>query len=493
MGALKGSAISGGLLTDEFLESAPNVLSPHRGSGSTKGAQQFFTPSAVADFIAAVLLGQPLATGNQPLAFDPTGAGSGNLLAPYAHRYGIEIDRDYAGASYNKIIGDCQVALDLATAIGLHCDLVVANPPFGLTWTWRGKSGRSARIAWQMIEEILSYCGHGAMIVPRTDYMAIRRSTDKIFACVEVPDLFGDRVEADCVIFFFSARAQGESFTSSGDVENLPSLVPQIQEFFSPDGSFEDPDFIKTFSALQQEFRDRQNDQGERRSSISVRGKKLYVYLSPFEQLRLAKAGQLHVLESVKGLHRQSIYQFWRDPREWKRLVKLAEEGDLHIAPEVHAAYEKVRSDDQVLLAPMMSGMTEAMRVAALRDCDQIVCIKNDRKRGFETGKTYDLASQTISIQEYGQRQVLVNKRDSRTGKILPEIKTIDTMTEAKAIRLTIGLEEFVIGREEDKATIRYLVEHFDLPEVKTIDQLHPTEFERWKQRLWTVIERLSA
>jgi SNF2 family DNA or RNA helicase len=39
---------------------------------------------------------------------------------------------------------------------------------------------------------------------------------------------------------------------------------------------------------------------------------------------------------------------------------------------------------------------------------------------------------------------------------------------------------------------MEYLAEHFEIPDIPTISEPHPAEFERWKRRLWEVVERFD-
>ena len=123
---------------------------------------------------------------------------------------------------------------------------------------------------------------------------------------------------------------------------------------------------------------------------------------------------------------------------------------------------------------------------------DQITCKKDDPERDFAAGKTYPITSQTTTITEYGARQVLCNKRDTQTGKAVPEIKTQDILIERKAILFAIGGQEFVVSNERDADLIRYLVDHFDLPEIRTVAELDPGGFRRWCERIRQVVGRYN-
>ena len=495
----KGSRVEGGLLTDEFLDSAANVLQGHRGRTTTKGAQQFFTPPEVASFIAAVLVDEP---GKEPdPTFDPVGAGAGNLLSPFAHRYGIEIDRDYASEPYHKIIGDCQVVADLGMAIGLKCRRIVANPPFGLRWKWRGEEGRSAKIAWQIIEDLLAYNGCGALIVPERDALAISSAAScRIVAAVEVPAMFGRDVDADCGILFFAERAyllnRTGTATYSASVDRLPDLVPELRakmKDFVWQSSDTDENFRDKFDLLRREFQERQKNEGKRHSCIQVHGKKLKVYLSPFERVRLVTQGNRSVQDRITALNGQSIYQFVDCPKDWQDILEMAKEGDLEIGPEVLEAYERVRQEAELIRAPMLPQNNDVLRVAALRDVSRISCKLDDEEQGFKAGEVYQIISKTTTVTEYSTRQVIRNRRDSRTGQLVPQIEMQDIMTERQAILFRINGQDFVISNEKDADLIRYLVEHFDLPEVKTIAELQPEEFEYWCNRLRKVVRTYDA
>jgi len=127
----KRGELFGGALTDEALDSSRSVLATTR-FGDVRGLQQFYTPPEVAAFIKQAI--DPL--GRLPV-LDPT-AGNGALLAPWPRdqRFGVEIDGDQVRAGdYHAITGDVQRAFPMLRKLGVQVPQIVANPPFGLTWT----------------------------------------------------------------------------------------------------------------------------------------------------------------------------------------------------------------------------------------------------------------------------------------------------------------------------------------------------------------------
>jgi hypothetical protein len=493
----KRSRVEGGLVTDEFLESAGNVLTGYRGRAPTVGAEQYFTPKPVADFIARCLVEDPAAYEGPVL--DPTGAGNGALLAPFQNRYGVEIDRDQATAPYTKILGDCQEVAGLATAIGMKCPLIVANPPFGLRWEYGGESGRSARIAWKIINSLIDAYGLGAMIVPRSDYEAIKaQEGEGIIACVEVPALFGPSVEVDCVIFFFaghSLRNEPKNYAVA-NVERLPNIISTVKEeiesstYFRPYAAPETADFIKKFSLIRAEMNERRKwKDAVRHSDITIRGEKISVYISPYERVRFAVDGRKAELDRILALNGQSVYQFARDHKEWTAIMALAQEIGLYITPSTYVAYEKAKAFGDALYAPMLAREGALLGLAELRNSEEVVCRKTDKGR-FEAGEIYKVYSETTRITKPGTRMRKRHRTDARTGVPMEEWAEEEFTEESTGIRFTIGNEQFVVSGEEERETMRYLDEHFALPEVKTVEQYWPEEYERALAKVKKVVDK---
>jgi len=430
---MKGSKINEGLVTDEFLASAANVW--------RKGAQQFFTPAPLAQFIARCLAGENHAEYKGPV-YDPTGSGDGALLRFFPHGYGNEIDRDYERAPHTKIMGDCQKIVPLAKAIDMQCSMIVANPPFGLTWEYEERRGRSAQVAWWMIQDLLSNDGIGAMIVPMDDYLQIREACEqRIVASVRVPQMFGPNVRADCVVFFFTGSDIGyghRAETIEAAWDDLSSLCQTISDKFTrwycwsyrpARAEKADEDFPEKFDMLRKEFRNRESAQ--RRSVVAIRNNKIKVHFSAYDQVRLVIEGHESVLKRVSLLDGQSVFQFARDEAEWQDVMALAREVDLYIAPETFAAYEKAKAKGDFLFAPLIVRSEDMLGLAELRNSREIRCIKDCPEHGFRAGEVYALESETFRRVEEAE-----NVAVSADGK---QINTTNVEREYTGLRIRIG------------------------------------------------------
>ncbi len=139
---------------------------------------------------------------------DPT-AGDGALLAPWPReqRFGVEIDGDQVrGGEYQAIKGDVQRAFPMLRKLGVRFPRVVANPPFGLTWSdGAGRPENSTVAVWRMGLALLAPEGVGAFICGRDRFrreVLSREDAAGVFATVECNDLF-EGVVLPCLIAFF--------------------------------------------------------------------------------------------------------------------------------------------------------------------------------------------------------------------------------------------------------------------------------------------------
>ena len=230
----KRGALTGGALTEEALDSSSSVLQSGRPGTGQRGLQQYFTPSEAAEFIKEVI--DPL--GRSPV-LDPT-AGSGALLDPWreALRFGIELDSDWVRkGKYESITGDLQRAFPMLLKLGVKFPRVVANPPFGLTWTDGAGYPESSTVAtWRMSLALLEENGVGAVICGRDRFdreVLTREDAAGVFATVECDDLFDGVRLAHLIAFYlhpenFDADSAGPRLTVQSSKDALDDELSLI-------------------------------------------------------------------------------------------------------------------------------------------------------------------------------------------------------------------------------------------------------------------------
>jgi hypothetical protein len=462
----KRGELRGGALSDEAMSSSHSVL--HSGRAGARGLQQYFTPPAATQLIARVF-GQ-----TQGLVLDPT-AGNGALLAPYPidQRFGVEIDRDQiAAADYTAIRGDVQQIYPLLRCAGVRFGQIVLNPPFGLEWPdpLTGKQVNSTVLAYRYAQGLLDENGQGALIAGRKRfYEEILPSPEGngVYTVIETEKLF-DGAALPMVIAFFLAPSNRKpdspvlklAVAPSGlDKEQLAEEVAgrrdESCEWVEDSATPSNPEAMRvSFDAAQKEHtRRRKARKKPNDHDLYLRGAgKIGVNLSPLAQLALNALG---LLRDVQRLNNQASGYFALQLREWRRITDLAAQGILTLEPALAEHVSGVIAASETLMTPLYPVRVQ-QRLGFLDDQDSIKCLLTDPGKGFLAGERYP-----VSVES----QVTVHKEEriieNRDGE--PELRKFEQ--ERKYLKISIGEHHF----DEDTQSIRYLTEHFEMPDPKDI------------------------
>ncbi len=480
----KRGQLTGDALSEEVLDSSRSVLRAGRPGGELRGLQQFFTPPEAAGFIKEAI--DPL--GRLPV-LDPT-AGNGALLAPWPReqRFGVEIDGDQVqGGDYQAIKGDVQRAFPMLRKLGVQFPRVLANPPFGLTWTdGTGRSENSAVAVWRMSLALLAPDGVGAFICGRDRFrreVLSREDAAGVFATVECNDLF-EGVALPCLIAFFVSPQErigdGEGLVleaeSSKEELGERALSHEIKDALRQAGHY-----IGAFSParvgpvspwklVERELERRRREQDSERPTYDVElraGDRLSIRPGPFVRQALAKAGRLKLVET---LHNQPVGHFALNALDWRLLGELEQECDLSIAPGVREAVASVASAAEREVIPLYE-VRPQMRLGYLTDLDSILCTSSDLERDFLQGTRYPLRTDS-RINVTSGRKVTRNKDGE------PVVRKYEE--EAKVLLIKVADQEFTESTED----ISYLLEHFEIPNPGDIATRFPEEVQRQRQLL---------
>jgi hypothetical protein len=483
----KRGELLGGALTDEALDSSRSVLRRGR-TGGTVGLQQFYAPPRAAGFIKAMI--DPL--GRLPV-LDPT-AGNGALLEPWPRdqRFGVEIDGDQVRAGeYHAITGDVQRAFPMLRKLGVQFPRVVANPPFGLTWSdGAGREENSTVAVWRMSLALLAPQGVGAFICGRDRFhreVLSREDAAGVFATVECNELF-DGVVLPCLIAFFvrpqeRAGERGLVVEAEASLKDLaePALRYEVKNALRHAnhnvGAFSPPHAgpVSAWRLVERELERRRHQEASGRPAYDVElraGDRLAVRPGPFVRQALAKAGRLKLVET---LHNQPVGHFALNALDWRLLGELEQEYDLSIAPAVSEAVASVASAAEREVIPLYE-VRPQMRLGYLTDLDSILCTSSDPERGFQEGTRYPLRTDS-RINVTSGRRVTRNKQGE------PVVRKYEE--EAKVLVITVAEEEFSESTED----IEYLLEHFEIPNPGDIATRFPEEVERQRQ----ILDQIAA
>lgn len=459
-----------GIVTEEMLESSESVLQGYRGRG-VKGLQQYFTPENVAKFVAKVF-------GYEVAVVDLT-AGDGGLLSGFSmsNRYGVEIDPEQATKGYYKaIVGDIQKVYPLFRELGFKADTIAINPPFGLTWLdEQGEKINSTLLCYRYAIDLLASFGQGVMICGWERYLREVCKMDEskyIYAVVRCDDMF-ENADIPVAICFFSKHEVEKPVCYESDREGLLELLDPIKDIrdnslgyisiYTLDSTRTAMDDL--WKVVREEYRQRYIRKTKEAShSIALKGGKLAVSLTPYQQVALKNRS---ILYNIRRLNKQAVSYFALNAKEWVELLRYEEEGALTICPVLKAKVEEILAVMKKQLCPLYP-IKPQQRLGFLDNVNEILCTKSYQGEDYsiEAGEKYPVyVSTRVMSRSYTEEKV------SMKG----EHKEVHKLREWKVLEIKIGGHEF----SEKSADIQFIIDHFDLPDPGDLASRFPEAMAR--------------
>ncbi|MCG3144179.1 MAG: hypothetical protein HONDAALG_01572 [Gammaproteobacteria bacterium] len=487
----KGSLLSGGAITEEVLASSRSILTPSKYT-TEKGLQQFFTPEPVAQWISRVtLLGQPV--------LDPT-AGSGNLLQPHStgNRYGIEIDKDWTGkdCNYEAIQADLQQVYPLARRIGLTFPLIVANPPFGITWQEpsinEGKNTNSTVLCYQYCLQLLDEYGQGVLICGRDrldrEVLPLEES-QHIYAIVDVPDLFGKDVDLPCSIAFF-AQTRREPISDPFRIERKACdldedlarrLYNERYQTCTMLNLYQQSEVQRLWKALRDEVRNRKHADDHPEYNLTLKARRIHIHFRAYQEIAFHRHDR-HLLQMVKNLDGLNPTYFAVNRGFWKDCDKLIESGYLTIDPVAKIAIEKIINESDLSTCPLYP-IKPQQRLGFLTDADTVLCTQSHLEMGLESGKRYAVFARSRVQTEHGKKPNV-----NLSGEV--EMQEYKKTRKVLEIRITPDEGHDALRFTESEEHLKFLVEHFDMPDPGNLGSRFPEKVEAERLRLDGIAKR---
>ena len=470
----KGSRLEGGALTGEVIDSSRKVLTGGR-NGTGVGLQQYFTPPQVGELLAKVF--------NRDLPTLDLTAGDGGLLEWVSdeHRYGIEIDRDQvSNGNYAKhaITGDIQKVYPLLRGLGATWPQLVVNPPFGLDWKVPGiedgKTGSSTLRAFQMMCRLTDSYGQAAFICGRDRYIkeiAGRPEAEQVWAKIEVDDLF-DGVELPVVLCLTVGELVHKTVEGTVDLhvkkDELTMCWPRlVAEQEQRTG------FKPAFAALGQNrcesvFVTAAAEHGRRATGterkgfdLSLTGQKIRVRLGEYSKVALAQGGYRE-LESVRNLNGLATSWVALNPKSWREIIGLSDQGKITIEPKLLEKISEVETEVRRELVPLYS-VRPQQRLGYLTDIENIVCRADAPDYEFVAGESYPITTSS-KIEEHDEERPYEKKDGTH------EIRKF--RTKRRVLEIRIGNHVF----SEAAADVEFLLDHFEIPDPGDIADQRPDE-----------------
>lgn len=483
----KGTALVGGAVTDEVLESSASILTPGMYGAGQKGLQQFYSPPEAARLAAQVI-------GDSVAVLDPT-AGDGSLLKEFGPTlsFGIEIDKDQIKASeggYNPIQGDLQHVYTLLRLGMSPWDAIVANPPFGLQWsdpTLRdGKDTNSTVLTLMMVTRLLAEDGQFMLICGQGRHeRQLKQLPDysMVYAVIHCDDLFEGTQEPVDILFgvhdALRSTAQvgvlGERTVGRDMLDLCASWVTDLREKALDEytrvayRSWSAHQRVDEFKKVQDEYNRRVEKRIKTREFDAqlYNGDHIQWLPSAFATLALRQAG---LLDDFYGLNGQPIAYFAQNERLWFKLGAAEERGLLTVDPRLRQAVATIIGDIQKHRVPLYR-LKPQQRLGFLDDVDALVCTKSDPERRFREGEVYRLDTSTKTIVE---RTTEVVESKKNPG----EYDTVEFERHKKVMNLQLSGQgahyNIVDGGDNASQDISWLIDHFEIPDPGDIASEHP-------------------
>jgi hypothetical protein len=503
----KGTSLDGeGSMTDEVFASSKSILAPGSFGSGQKGLQQFYSPEALAKLVAKIM-------GRRIPVLDPT-AGDGMLLSQLEEstlRYGIEIDSDQIknakdeGRGYNALKGDLQHVYPLLRKGYNSFPGIVANPPFSLSWqdpTYRGgKPTNSAELTWFYVQQLLAEDGQfifvdGAGHFDRT--MPDLPGFKGVYAIIECDDLFEGTVHP-CVVAFGvheavrSASHEGVSrrkftldtldlagewltdirYEACGRYNNFCTST------WSAHTWVDDWKVVQTEYDRRLEGRTKKNREYD---ALLVGSSKIQWLPSAYAQMALAKESDQRAFQGLNG---QPVNYFAQNERLWNKLLSYQAQGILTIDPKLDGAVESVLGVLRKERVPLYE-VKPAQRLGFLTDVEHLECIKDDPTNRFVRGEFYRLDTRTQTNIETEKRVVESKKNPGEY-----EEKTFEK--QKKVLKITIGHHNIYDGGNTASSDIKWLLNHFKLPDPGDVATRHPEEILRLENLVRAVMTEMMG
>lgn len=494
----KGGSLEGGALNDEVMASSDSV--------HEKGLQQFYTPPEAAALVAAVI-------GKDTPVLDLT-AGDGSLIQNFdtPRRFGVEIDPDQianateADRPYTAIQGDIQHVYTLLRNAGPSWESIAINPPFGLRWsdpTFKdGKEVNSTLLTLVYATRLLAHNGQIVLIAGKgrfyREILNHEVAKDLFYAVIECDDLFAGTREPAVIAFGMSPEIR--KVGSEGvQMRALPRDMLDLAadwvkgcraESISPytsvaSGGWYAHQYTESFKVIQTEY--------DRRTEKRVKKDRAYDAMFS-EEGKLQFLPSAYAIEALKKqdaynelryLNGQSVNYFIQAERLWLKMVGFEEAGILTIEPRLKAAVDEAVGEVRKTLIPLYD-IKPQQALGFLVDLETIKCTKDDVEGKFVKGEFYRVQCKTKTVVESENRVVASKKNPgeytNKTFKI--QKKVLEIMLWGNGAHKVIQ-----DGGERASENIKWLVDHFDIPNPGSVATKHPDEIAAIEEKVQVVLD----
>lgn len=501
----------------------PASLASSATNSNRKGLQQYGTPEPWARALSAAL-----PTLRRSIA--DLHCGNGSLLRGMANSttreiMSLDIDPAAGPGSARKWTDAIQAAPPLiehfnGDVLDLHpllldtdtrFDLLVANPPFSLSWPTKllaeplrkglGKNVDSTHATLRMIPTLLSTDGEGVLIANQASLERIYKDHiddfRKAWAWISVPSFFpGVDRSIRIGVLYFSLHHDVGPLTLKGNTHHLSPLqlrgpLPHLSPT-SPDDLattldlvrrelFSHPCIIHTwdanscmrsFAACGTEMERRRDPSSSNANVTLSTDGSLRTWVSQYQEKANSIPG--HLIEFLRKINRKHPLELTLQRGSRMALMEAVESGLWTVSPDAEQAIIHCVSTFDRDRAPL-SPILDVQRIGWIDDAEELLCISPFLH--FLPGEKYKLSTETFEWKKDQHRpRYHAGKRDMETVSVRGTDLRI-TLHHPLQSPAHFAFNPDNSGTLHATHSLEVLAAHFQLPDVQDITSLHPEAY----------------
>ncbi|MCA9440231.1 MAG: DEAD/DEAH box helicase, partial [Candidatus Omnitrophica bacterium] len=237
----------------------------------------------------------------------------------------------------------------------------------------------------------------------------------------------------------------------------------------------------RLWKALRDEWKRQKKTNDRPEYAVTIRSNRIKIHLRAFQEIALHRHDH-RLLQTVRNLDGLNPSYFAVNRGFWKDVSRLVEEGFLTISPDARRAIEQIIEDADLSTCPLYP-IKPQQRLGFLTDAESILCTKSDPGRGITKGNRYSVFARSRVATERGKKPKV-----SLSGEVeMQEYKKTRKVLEVKVTPDEGHDPLYFTEAEED---LKFLLEHFDMPDPGDLGSRFPDLVESERQRLDRIARR---
>ncbi|MCK6497839.1 hypothetical protein L6Q85_16530, partial [bacterium] len=215
--------------------------------------------------------------------------------------------------------------------------------------------------------------------------------------------------------------------------------------------------------------------------NLTLKARRIRIHFRAYQEIAFHRYDR-HLLQMVKNLDGLNPTYFAVNRGFWKDCDKLIEGGYLTIDPNAKIAIDKIINEADLSTCPLYP-IKPQQRLGFLTDADTVLCTQSNPEMGLEAGKRYAVFARSRVQTEHGKKPNV-----TLSGEV--EMQEYKKTRKVLEIRITPDEGHEALRFTESEEHLKFLVEHFDMPDPGNLGSRFPEKVEAERLRLDGIAKR---